>query len=206
MSGLRVHRCATRSRRLGRLQRSATDRLGHKSVAYSAPSLRGTRLFLSVGNGEAGPFDPPDSVDGNEAFLQAMNIALLARLKQLRIPVTTDFCGPGSHSWPYWERDLHRSLPTLLGALGRASSRAHAQRRAVARTGLTRAGSPSFAFARAPTDRQCAQTIAARQTSTSRSRWPSRVPGGERVREGRLARGASRGRGGQRSAGAGQRQ
>jgi S-formylglutathione hydrolase FrmB len=102
---------------------------------YLAPSLRGTRLFLAVGNGEAGPFDPPDSFDGNEAFLQAMNIALLGRLKQLRIPVTTDFYGPGTHTWPYWERDLHRSLPLLLGALRRATSSAHAQRRAAARVG-----------------------------------------------------------------------
>ena len=61
-----------------------------------------------------------------------MNIALLARLKQLRIPVTTDFYGPGTHTWPYWERELHRSLPLLLGALGRTTSRAAVKWRAVA--------------------------------------------------------------------------
>ena len=102
---------------------------------YLAPSLRCKQLFLAVGNGEAGPFDEPGAFDGSEAFRQAMNIALFARLRQLRIPVTTDFYGPGTHTWPYWERELHRSLPILLGALGRASSSAKVKRRAVARAG-----------------------------------------------------------------------
>jgi diacylglycerol O-acyltransferase / trehalose O-mycolyltransferase len=102
---------------------------------YLAPSLRGTDLFLAVGNGQAGPFDPPGTEDGLEAFLQGQSIALLGRLKQLRIPVTTDFYGPGTHTWPYWERELHRSLPILLGALGRATSGANVKRRAVARVG-----------------------------------------------------------------------
>ena len=42
----------------------------------------------------------------------------MARLKQLGIPVTVDAYGPGTHSDPYWERALHRSLPMLLKALG----------------------------------------------------------------------------------------
>jgi diacylglycerol O-acyltransferase/trehalose O-mycolyltransferase len=102
---------------------------------YLAPSLRGIDLFLAVGNGEAGPFDPPGTFDGNEAFLQGQSIALLARLKQLRIPATTDFYGPGTHTWPYWERELHRSLPILLGALRHSNSRATRERRAIARVG-----------------------------------------------------------------------
>ena len=65
---------------------------------YLAPSLRGKQLFLAVGNGEAGPFDPPGTFDGDEAFLQGQSIALFARLRQLRIPVTTDFYGPGTHT------------------------------------------------------------------------------------------------------------
>jgi S-formylglutathione hydrolase FrmB len=32
--------------------------------------------------------------------------------------VTTNFYGPGTHGWAYWERELHASLPMLLGALG----------------------------------------------------------------------------------------
>jgi diacylglycerol O-acyltransferase / trehalose O-mycolyltransferase len=84
-----------------------------------APRLRGIPLFLSVGNGTAGPFDPPGTTDDGEAWIQQMNLDFAARLAQLRIPVTTDFYGPGTHSWPYWERELHRSLPLLLDALCR---------------------------------------------------------------------------------------
>lgn len=85
---------------------------------YLAKRLRHTPLFMSVGDGTAGPFDPPDAFDDREEFLQGMNFALAARFADLRIPVTTDFYGPGTHDWPYWERELHRSLPMLLGALG----------------------------------------------------------------------------------------
>jgi diacylglycerol O-acyltransferase / trehalose O-mycolyltransferase len=98
---------------------------------YLAPSLRGIGLFLAVGNGMAGPFDPPGTFDDTEAFLQGQSVALFARLRQLRIPVTTDFYGPGTHTWPYWERELHRSLPMLLDALGRAHSGEDKRRRAV---------------------------------------------------------------------------
>jgi diacylglycerol O-acyltransferase / trehalose O-mycolyltransferase len=90
--------------------------IAHDPV-YHAESLRGVGLFLSVGNGTAGPLDPPGADDG-EGGLQGMNLSLYARLRQLGIPVTADFYGPGTHSWPYWERELHRSLPMLLSALG----------------------------------------------------------------------------------------
>jgi diacylglycerol O-acyltransferase/trehalose O-mycolyltransferase len=103
----------------------------HDAV-YLAPSLRGIGLFLSAGNGMPGPFDPPgQEVDGQERFLLGQNIALLARLRELRIPVTTDFYGPGTHTWPYWERELHRSLPMLLSALGREHSFKRVRRQVV---------------------------------------------------------------------------
>ena len=38
-------------------------------------------------------------------------------LRQLGIPVTFDTYGPGTHDWPYRQRELHRSLPLLLAAL-----------------------------------------------------------------------------------------
>ena len=91
--------------------------LSHDAVDL-APRLRGLPLFLSVGNGKAGPFDPPGVTDDLEPVLEQMNLDLAARLAQLGIPATTDFYGPGTHSWPYWDRELHRSLPLLLKALG----------------------------------------------------------------------------------------
>ena len=107
----------------------------HDAV-YLAPSLRGIGLFLSAGNGLPGPFDPPEQeVDFQERFLLGQSLALTGRLRELRIPVTTDFYGPGTHTWPYWERELHRSLPMLLSALGRGHSGASKHRRAVAAIG-----------------------------------------------------------------------
>lgn len=84
---------------------------------YLAKGLRHTPVFLSVGNGEAGPFDPPGTFDDLEATLHEMNLALAPRLRRAGVELTTDFYGRGTHDWPYWERELHRSLPLLLSAL-----------------------------------------------------------------------------------------
>jgi diacylglycerol O-acyltransferase/trehalose O-mycolyltransferase len=85
---------------------------------YLANRLRTTPVFLSSGDGTAGPFDPPGTTDDLEAFLNDMNHVLAARYREAGVPLTTDFYGPGTHDWPYWERELHRSLPMLLCALG----------------------------------------------------------------------------------------
>ena len=90
----------------------------HEPLSLAA-ELKGTDLFVSYGNGETGPLDtgPADPGD-SEAWLAQRNEAFVARLGELGIPVTVDAYGPGTHSWPYWERELHRSLPMLLEALG----------------------------------------------------------------------------------------
>jgi diacylglycerol O-acyltransferase/trehalose O-mycolyltransferase len=78
-----------------------------------AGRLRGTRLFVASGNGRlAGRRDPIEATVDTESH------AFVARLHRLRIPVRTEFYGAGTHSWPYWQRDLRRSLPLLLGAIG----------------------------------------------------------------------------------------
>ncbi|MYV92299.1 alpha/beta hydrolase family protein [Streptomyces sp. SID1034] len=82
-----------------------------------AGALRRLPLFLSCGNGEAGPYDAAGAKDPNEAYFERQNRALADRLGALGSPVLTDFYGPGTHAWPYWERELHRSLPMLLAAL-----------------------------------------------------------------------------------------
>jgi S-formylglutathione hydrolase FrmB len=84
---------------------------------YLAKRLRHMPVFLSVGDGTAGPFDPPGATDDREEFLHGMNLALAAHFTDLKLHLTTDFYGAGTHDWPYWERELHRSLPILLGAL-----------------------------------------------------------------------------------------
>jgi hypothetical protein len=52
-----------------------------------------------------------------EQAIYSQNTAFVKRLHQLRIPVTVDAYSPGTHDWRYWQRELHRSLPLLLGAL-----------------------------------------------------------------------------------------
>ena len=87
-----------------------------------APRLRGVDLFVSAGNGQPGPLDGPApnaQAQQIEADLYPQSLAFVERLRQLGIPVRFDDYGPGTHDWPYWERELRRSLPLLLDALRR---------------------------------------------------------------------------------------
>jgi S-formylglutathione hydrolase FrmB len=91
-----------------------------------ARMLTPTRLFIASGDGTAGgPFDPPDHTDNLEATIFRENVAVADRLAELHIPATLDFYGPGSHSWPYWQRELHRALPLLLDAIDPGDSPEH---------------------------------------------------------------------------------
>jgi diacylglycerol O-acyltransferase / trehalose O-mycolyltransferase len=81
--------------------------------------LRGTRVFVSSGTGQPGPLDPPGTgVSVVEQHMYDETRAFVARAGQLHIDVEADLYGPGTHSWPYWQRELHRSLPMLLRAIG----------------------------------------------------------------------------------------
>jgi S-formylglutathione hydrolase FrmB len=88
-------------------------------VVSQAAALKGVPLFISYGNGRPGPFEAGNNgVDNQEKWIGANNDHLVARLKELGIPATVDAYGPGTHSWPYWERELHKALPMLLKAVG----------------------------------------------------------------------------------------
>jgi diacylglycerol O-acyltransferase/trehalose O-mycolyltransferase len=43
--------------------------------------------------------------------------AFVRRAQALGIPVQADLYGAGIHNWPYWQRELYRALPLLLGAI-----------------------------------------------------------------------------------------
>ncbi|MER7443695.1 alpha/beta hydrolase [Micromonospora avicenniae] len=85
---------------------------------HLAKRLRHTALFVASGDGTAGgPFDPPGVTNSLEALIYQENVDTVERLREAGVSVETDFYGPGTHSWPYWQRELHRALPMLLDAL-----------------------------------------------------------------------------------------
>jgi diacylglycerol O-acyltransferase/trehalose O-mycolyltransferase len=80
-----------------------------------ARRLRGTRLFVSAGDGRPGPLAPAAKRDTTiEPTVLRESRAFVGRLREAGIPVRADFYGAGSHDWPYWERELRRALPMLL--------------------------------------------------------------------------------------------
>lgn len=101
----------------------------------NADRLRGTAIYLSSGSGvAAAPHDTPSDrrvAEGRiplpaqialggpiEAAVHFCTVNLTNRLRELDIPVTVDDRPVGTHSWGYWEDDLHRSWPFLAGTIG----------------------------------------------------------------------------------------
>jgi S-formylglutathione hydrolase FrmB len=87
-----------------------------------AGRLRSLKLIaLRTGDGTPTPLDPSGTRAGCgacvlERFLRPGNVRLHRRLRELGIRHVWDD-GPGTHAWPYWRRDLRRTLPALLRAL-----------------------------------------------------------------------------------------
>ena len=79
---------------------------------YLIPNYRTYAHFgLRTGNGQPGPFDAPTRpVDTLEASLHGQNTIMHNRLTAAGIPHVWEE-GPGTHTWPYWERGLRRALP-----------------------------------------------------------------------------------------------
>lgn len=86
--------------------------------ATLANNLRWTKMYIYFGNGEPGPYDttPADDAGGSiEAAVYEDNLDFHQRLEQLGItPTVYDPYGPGTHSWPYWDRDLDWSIGPLM--------------------------------------------------------------------------------------------
>jgi S-formylglutathione hydrolase FrmB len=81
---------------------------------YHVGRLHGVKLFVASGNGQDAS---GTTVDNTEAEVYAESLDFVAALKQANVPVTTDFYGPGTHSWSYWQADLHASFPMLMKAI-----------------------------------------------------------------------------------------
>jgi S-formylglutathione hydrolase FrmB len=77
-----------------------------------AANLRGLGITIRTGNGmPGGPFGGGDVV---ELAVHQMSVSFHRRLVALHIPSIWDDYGPGGHTWPYWQRDLRETLPTLM--------------------------------------------------------------------------------------------
>ena len=86
-------------------------------------NLRGLTLYVSCGNGEPGPLDPSDTDPSGllaqlETALLAHNESFVAAAQRFDVDVTADLYGPGTHTWPYWDRQLTAAFPTLMRAIG----------------------------------------------------------------------------------------
>lgn len=102
-------------------------------AVVNAYKLRGTKLYIAAGNGLPGPHDTLANkrLDGSqaalvnqivlgggiEAIINNCTHALADRLHQLRIPATIAFRSTGTHSWGYWQDDLHKSWPLIARSL-----------------------------------------------------------------------------------------
>ncbi|MDI9903836.1 alpha/beta hydrolase family protein [Rhodococcus sp. IEGM 1409] len=100
----------------------------------NAEKLRGTELFISTGSGLPGPHDTlnNEAINGEvgtlanqvivggiiEAAVNYCTHNLAYRLNDLKIPATFDFKPTGTHSWGYWQDDLHNSWPMLARSMG----------------------------------------------------------------------------------------
>ena len=81
--------------------------------------LEGVPLYISYGNGEPGPLDAPDAdFDRLESWVGGGADSFTDALAEAGIDAAVHAYGPGSHSWPYWERELATSLPFILESLG----------------------------------------------------------------------------------------
>ncbi|MFA5786126.1 MAG: alpha/beta hydrolase family protein [Actinomycetota bacterium] len=86
-----------------------------------AGNLAGLQLTLRTGNGmPGGPYDQTGQVDpvttGLEAGVYQQNVSFHQRLVSIGLPHVWDDYGPGTHTWPYWVRDLKQTLPDLMKA------------------------------------------------------------------------------------------
>ena len=89
---------------------------GH-NPATLVSNLRPVDLELWTGNGEPGPYDsrtdPNPSGSAIEATVHQSAEFFTQAATAAKVPYYFDDYGPGTHTWPYWTRDLTKYLPRL---------------------------------------------------------------------------------------------
>ncbi|SNS40546.1 alpha/beta hydrolase [Rhodococcoides kyotonense] len=100
----------------------------------NAEKLRGTAIYVSSGSGLPGPLDTlsgPDVGGSPSKLVEQLAVGALiesatdrcsrqlqTRLDSLGIAATYNFRDSGTHSWGYWQDDMHDSWPLLASAMG----------------------------------------------------------------------------------------
>jgi diacylglycerol O-acyltransferase / trehalose O-mycolyltransferase len=93
--------------------------------------LRGTNVVFAAGNGTPGKHDTAAAAGDpiqlgrqiilgggpEEALIESSNKRVQQRMSDLRIPATFTFTPAGTHSWPYWQDDLHAAWPSFAASL-----------------------------------------------------------------------------------------
>lgn len=103
----------------------------------NAEKLRGIDIYISSGSGVPGPLDTldgPDVAGSPTKLVEQLAVGALiesatdkcsrgmrTRLDSLGIPATYNFRDNGTHSWGYWQGDLHDSWPLLASSMGSGS-------------------------------------------------------------------------------------
>lgn len=99
----------------------------HHDPMSNAEALRGMSIYVSVGNGAPGPESWADPKMASAVTFGALlewaarscTEDFERRLGSLGVPATFVYRPVGTHSWPYWQNDLHNSWPVLEAALAR---------------------------------------------------------------------------------------
>jgi S-formylglutathione hydrolase FrmB len=94
--------------------------------------LRGVNVVIAAGNGAAGPHDNAQATDSDLAQLARQLVSgggleagvafytrqLQETMARLDVPATFLFPATGTHSWLYWQDDLHLAWPSFARSLG----------------------------------------------------------------------------------------
>src|SRR5205807_6015508 len=94
---------------------------GH-DPAQLAENLRPVDLWLYTATGAPGPLDPPTpdpGAMGIEAATHGSTMSFVQRAQSLGVPFHEDDYTFGTHTWPYWARDLREYIGPLMQIFAR---------------------------------------------------------------------------------------
>ncbi|MFI8301301.1 alpha/beta hydrolase [Streptomyces nigra] len=103
--------------------RKNSDNWQSHNPAAMTEAFRGTRVHLSAGSGRPGPSDMNRTLDAvlvgavAETALPESVMKFASSLRRAGVKTTTHIYDPGTHSWRYWENELHRIWPTVTAML-----------------------------------------------------------------------------------------